>query len=38
MNYIETDLPEGITLTEWRRARACAPARRRWLRFTSRSS
>jgi hypothetical protein len=24
MNYIETDLPEGMVLAEWRRARAAA--------------
>ena len=24
MNYIECDLPDGMVLTEWRRARAAA--------------
>jgi hypothetical protein len=24
MNYIETDLPEGMVLAEWRRAKAAA--------------
>ena len=33
MNYIETDLPEGMVLTEWRRKRATA---RRRLRRTPR--
>ena len=27
MNYIETDLPEGMVLAEWRRARAAARRR-----------
>lgn len=29
MNYIESDAPAGITLTEWRRARVAASPRRR---------
>jgi hypothetical protein len=32
MNYVETDLPDGCTLLEWRAQRARAPRRgRRWL-------
>jgi hypothetical protein len=31
MNYIETDLPDGYTLIEWRAKRARTPRRgRRW--------
>jgi hypothetical protein len=33
MNYIETDLPEGMVLAEWRRAKAAA---RRKVRSTPR--
>jgi hypothetical protein len=29
MNYIESDLPEGMVLAEWRRARARRKAARR---------
>jgi hypothetical protein len=29
MNYIESDVPEGMVLTEWRRARGRRRARRR---------
>jgi hypothetical protein len=33
MNYIQTDAPEGVTLTDWRRTRLAPPRRRRrWLR------
>ena len=35
MNYIETDLPEGMVLAEWRRKRAAA---RRRIRRTPRLS
>ncbi len=30
--YVECDLADGQTLTEWRRSRAVAPEPRRWLR------
>ena len=29
MNYLESDVPDGLTLIEWRRARAAASPRRR---------
>ena len=29
MNYIESDVPDGMVLAEWRRARARRKARRR---------
>jgi hypothetical protein len=29
MNYIESDVPEGMALAKWRRARARRKARRR---------
>jgi hypothetical protein len=29
MNYIECDVPEGMVLTEWRRARGTSRRRRR---------
>jgi hypothetical protein len=29
MNYIESDAPAEVTLTEWRRSRVAASARRR---------
>jgi hypothetical protein len=29
MNYVESDVPAGLTLAEWRRARLAAPRRRR---------
>jgi len=29
MNYVETEAPAGLTLVEWRRARAAASPRRR---------
>jgi hypothetical protein len=29
MNYIETDAPDGLTLTEWRRTRTVRRPRRR---------
>jgi hypothetical protein len=29
MNYVESDVPAGLTLVEWRRVRAAASPRRR---------
>jgi hypothetical protein len=29
MNYVESDVPAGLTLIEWRRVRAAASPRRR---------
>jgi hypothetical protein len=32
MNYVETDVPDGLTLIQWRARRTRAPRRRRrWL-------
>jgi hypothetical protein len=28
MNYVEVDIPVGLTLVEWRRTRPAAPRRR----------
>jgi hypothetical protein len=29
MNYVEADVPAGVTLVEWRRSRLAAPRRKR---------
>jgi hypothetical protein len=34
MNYVERDVPDGMTLIQWRRMhRPAAGAKRRWLRL-----
>jgi hypothetical protein len=33
LTYVECDVPEGMTLAEYRRAHSAKPKRRRWWKF-----